>query len=421
MSLFFHINFNEDNTSTVRDYSQNGHDGSVSGALTIDNSEVGKKGEFSGGQSIDHGDISAIDGAASISVSGKFMINSGFSGDLYIFDKLNVISLYVDDSDSDKLKCFADFNGAPSGTIASDNGLSVDTWYDFAVVYDGSDLKMYLDGSVQSATLVRTDPLESSVFAFTVGADGNGANYLDGDVEWMSMYDDAITTDEITALKDNSTGVEIDTGADHSFTEGDLLTVNPFDSSRQYVVTLDQSATKIRAIPFTTTRVKVGQYLQRVGNLFDTDRQKFSYINENSNDPVITWRTVTKFSDLTSDAQILHHFGAQLMAIKPTRPAEITSDQDDYDLTGFSRAILSSDASRNISGVSAGQWDGYDMWIYNEGSNNIVIQDEDAGSTAANRFAIGGNLTLQQREAAHFIYDGTSSRWIVLGTSGTFV
>lgn len=94
-------------------------------------------------------------------------------------------------------------------------------------------------------------------------------------------------------------------------------------------------------------------------------------------------------------------------------PAQITANQNDYNPAGLADATtlrLSTDASRNITGLAGGA-DGRIITVFNIGAFNIVLTDEDAGSTAANRFALSSNLTLAGDEACTLQYDSTSSRW----------
>ena len=94
-------------------------------------------------------------------------------------------------------------------------------------------------------------------------------------------------------------------------------------------------------------------------------------------------------------------------------PSQITSTQNDYAPTGFSACSvmrLSTDASRDITGLAGGA-DGRVILIFNVGSFDIVLKDEDAGSTAANRFALNGDITLQPDNSTGLWYDSTSSRW----------
>lgn len=98
-------------------------------------------------------------------------------------------------------------------------------------------------------------------------------------------------------------------------------------------------------------------------------------------------------------------------------PSQITADQNDYNPTGLSAAAvlrLSSDASRNITGLQGGS-DGRVLWLYNIGANPIVLIDESGSSSAANRFAFDGNLTLAADTGCQIQYDATSSRWRLSG------
>lgn len=103
-------------------------------------------------------------------------------------------------------------------------------------------------------------------------------------------------------------------------------------------------------------------------------------------------------------------------------PAQITADQDNYAPTGYATATvfrLSSGASRNITGFAAGSAGQVVIW-HNVGAQNIVLKDESASSTAANRFALTADLTLAADAVAILQYDGTSSRWRAVGGGSVF-
>lgn len=102
-------------------------------------------------------------------------------------------------------------------------------------------------------------------------------------------------------------------------------------------------------------------------------------------------------------------------------PAQITADQNDYNPTGLSSAStlrLTSDASRNVTGLQGGA-DGRVLVLHNVGSNNIVLKDESASSTAGNRFALSADITLGVDQAAVLQYDATSSRWRVMAAQSS--
>ena len=103
-------------------------------------------------------------------------------------------------------------------------------------------------------------------------------------------------------------------------------------------------------------------------------------------------------------------------------PAQITANQNDYSPTGLSAASqlrLSTDASRNVTGLAGGAT-GRIITICNVGSNALVLKNADASSAAANRFDIGQDITLAAKNCAVLVYDGTDSRWKLLAVSLSF-
>lgn len=97
-------------------------------------------------------------------------------------------------------------------------------------------------------------------------------------------------------------------------------------------------------------------------------------------------------------------------------PAQITADQNDYNppgLAGASVLRLSANSVRNITGLSGGG-DGRVLALINAGAQPIVLNNENAGSGAGNRFALAADVTLPARQSAMLWYDGVSGRWKML-------
>lgn len=100
-------------------------------------------------------------------------------------------------------------------------------------------------------------------------------------------------------------------------------------------------------------------------------------------------------------------------------PAQLTANTNDYAPTGLSTAStlrLSTDASRNLTGLTGGA-DGRLLIMHNVGSFPLVLVDESVSSSAANRFALTANLSLAADDSCLLRYDNTSSRWRMIGTS----
>lgn len=102
-------------------------------------------------------------------------------------------------------------------------------------------------------------------------------------------------------------------------------------------------------------------------------------------------------------------------------PAAIGSDVNDYAPTGLlasSGVRLVSGAAQNITGLAAGAG-GQILLVHNVGSFDLVLKDESASSVAANRFALNADVTLKADQSTLLQYDATSSRWRVIGGTGS--
>lgn len=97
-------------------------------------------------------------------------------------------------------------------------------------------------------------------------------------------------------------------------------------------------------------------------------------------------------------------------------PTQITSNQNNYAPSSNAyRLDLSTDASRNITGLTyTALFNGDTREIYNAGAFNIVLQ-HNVTSTAANRFWTNtlADITLLPGQRATLEYNSTISRWMV--------
>jgi len=103
----------------------------------------------------------------------------------------------------------------------------------------------------------------------------------------------------------------------------------------------------------------------------------------------------------------------------PTRsriisPSQLTSDQDNYNPTGFDTAtvirVSSDNGFRAITSLAA-QSDGEEKKFINVGTYPLYFPGEHPDGTAANRIAYGEDIILQPFQSITFYYDNTSSRW----------
>jgi hypothetical protein len=95
-------------------------------------------------------------------------------------------------------------------------------------------------------------------------------------------------------------------------------------------------------------------------------------------------------------------------------PAALTVTTNNYDPSSSNGFILASATTPiSITGMVGGS-NGKIRVVRNTGANNITMTNNDASSTAANRFRNtgGSSVVLAQYDAIQYIYDGTETRWV---------
>lgn len=101
-------------------------------------------------------------------------------------------------------------------------------------------------------------------------------------------------------------------------------------------------------------------------------------------------------------------------------PAAITVSQNDYNPAGLGTCTvlrLTATGAVNITGLTAPTTGQQLILLANVGSNTITLTNEDASSTAANRFDLAGNFGLGGGGLTLLAYDVTSSRWRLIPAS----
>ena len=106
-------------------------------------------------------------------------------------------------------------------------------------------------------------------------------------------------------------------------------------------------------------------------------------------------------------------------------PATITANQNDYNPTNLATATvlrLSADSTWSITGIAGGS-NGRILHLLNVGSNPITFVNQSTSSSAANRFSFWGAtnslVLILPNDQIAIIYDGTDSRWRILGAKQT--
>ena len=90
--------------------------------------------------------------------------------------------------------------GKTDTLIASSGNLSTGTWHHAAAVYDGSAMRLYLDG-VEVGSRSKSGPLDTNgAVGAWIGGNPDGSRYWDGAIDDVRIYDRALSASEIAAL-----------------------------------------------------------------------------------------------------------------------------------------------------------------------------------------------------------------------------
>lgn len=112
-----------------------------------------------------------------------------------------------------------------------------------------------------------------------------------------------------------------------------------------------------------------------------------------------------------------HLFGNQILLGKILSPSTISGNVNNYAPAGIDTCNvlrISTDASRNITGIAMGP-NPRVLPVFNVGGFDAVLKNNDSGSSDANKFAIGADVTLGANESALLFYDSVSERIRILG------
>lgn len=168
-----------------------GNDGTNYGAVFV-GGKYGQGLSFDGNDWVDCGTDSSLNISGNRTVEAWLYVDSfSVTRGVFVF-KNNNFGVYV-------------LN--PSGVVmiwarpGSDNNtgyiLSTSTWYHLALTYDGTNIKLFVNGLLEYTTARTINPTGN---AFWIGSDTNGAgNYFDGMIDEVRFYNRSLSYSEIKA------------------------------------------------------------------------------------------------------------------------------------------------------------------------------------------------------------------------------
>jgi hypothetical protein len=212
--LIAYWKFDEGSGLTAADSSGNGNNGALIGPAWV-SGKIGKALDFDGANDkVNAGDID-ITGDFSISVwiyphsspntDGQFGVVSKDNAN----DVINYAILYGlwSSNESDKKIRFRFRNQSSEYNVKSNAEVPLNTWTHILGTYNGSNLKIYINGSLDSsASAAASLPTHNSKLAIGGRFTGGNSSLFDGIIDDVRIYGRALSPGEIQQLYDSCSG-----------------------------------------------------------------------------------------------------------------------------------------------------------------------------------------------------------------------
>lgn len=201
-------------TSGETDRSSNGEDLTLSGTMARETDVPGGYSGYSRNNTsssanylyADDGGSTDLSGAdQNISIVGWFKIDNT-SNDYYLVSKGNPVfeaSYRVwFESANQRIWAGLSIDGTSHTDAYGATTISTDTWYHVAVVYNDTDIRIYIDGSLDSNGSNNPKTYSSGLFdssiVFRIGR--SGSDYLVGNVDDVAVFSDALSAAEVAEI-----------------------------------------------------------------------------------------------------------------------------------------------------------------------------------------------------------------------------
>ena len=267
-------NFNENSTTTIRDYSQSGYNGAGSNLTLSASTRVGFNAVFNGTTS-ELTTNSVANVVESTKLGYFFAINlTSNTGTDYVFNHNGV--------------CYATWDGTTLSitlttsvttyTVTNDiTALSAGTWYDITISR-ASNLNLLIDGVAQTG-VATSGTVTKTANNLYIGHNAS-ANHSAIKLNEFKVFEDNFSLENDAAFRNEQNGVLMNTALTHDFNVGDIIAADIVQgSAKGAIVTYVEASTVFRIQPISDN-ITGGMVFNRVGHLWDTDRQWRFVIND---------------------------------------------------------------------------------------------------------------------------------------------
>jgi large repetitive protein len=238
--LVAYFPMNEGSGSAIKDSSAYHHNGTTTGSPTWIAGVEGTALSLSGtGQYATVSDTATLDITSGITLAA--WVKPGKTGTQYLIKKAvqtgtNGYELSMATTGT----FFVRFNQTTSGNLYRLDSKTLystllNTWVHVAATYDGTTMRLYLNG-VEDSAKARTVTIATNALALAIGAESNGGSPFQGAMDEVRVYNRALSPVEVAALAATQYTITASAGANGSITPSGAVTVNS-GASQQFIIT----------------------------------------------------------------------------------------------------------------------------------------------------------------------------------------
>ena len=192
--------FDEGSGSTVYDRSGNGNDGTLNGDPQWVAGKIGGALGFDGrGDYVDCGNDASLDITDKVTIAVWVKTNDAGNGQHNPYVTKGDCSYAIKHHISNSIEFFIYDDGDWHVVHFPVDGSFNDVWHHLAGTYDGTNLKLYIDGTLE-ATTAYTGSIANNVFSVNIGRNAQTERFYKGAIDDVRIYNRALTQDEIAAI-----------------------------------------------------------------------------------------------------------------------------------------------------------------------------------------------------------------------------
>jgi len=185
-----------------------------------------------------NGTTSNVSGFVSLNGLAKFSISVWAKADVYATGLHPLVAKWLTSNTSVLTRINAGdvqfYTKNSSGTQVGGTFLTLsDTdWHHYVFVYNGSTMRVYFDGSLDATSFSQTGSIiDEGTSTSYVGAQGDGTNFFDGNIDQPFIWDEALTSTEITALYNSGDGYANDCAVAPTVTTTSITSIKPLSAT----------------------------------------------------------------------------------------------------------------------------------------------------------------------------------------------